>query len=307
MTHAVVIPLFNKVDYIIETLESLVMQTKWPDELIIVDDASTDGSLEVATDYLEGQQVFSANCRIEIIKLKQNRGPGNARNIGFAQTDSELISFLDADDLYHPYLLSVASWKFRTERLDMMVLSIEYMQSGEIFPDLNALKKFLYPLSDSLYGVKDPLRAVTSPHFFMGRGSNVIVKREWLQSTRYVVNSTLNEGIDFWYRVLKHIIKHTNANIGLLAGNYLAVREVKGSLSRKTYPSYKEIELPPVISRYKDSKDINDRLLMGMIGRRWYVHSIVNLNSVRQKLYFIFHYGYLLPQLIGYSIISILF
>jgi glycosyltransferase involved in cell wall biosynthesis len=307
MTHSVVIPLFNKADYIIETLESLVVQTKRPDELIIVDDASTDESLAIAKEYLRWQPLFCEYCNVEFIELTENGGPGNARNIGLEKAKGELISFLDADDLYHPYLLSIANWKFGAEKLDLMILNIEFMPGREIYPDMNALKKYLYPVSEDLYGIKDPLRAVTSRHFLMGVGSNVIVKRNWLQSTRYLVNSSLNEGIDFWYRVLKNILAQTEANIGLLTGNYLRVREVQGSLSRKIYPNYKEIELPPVISRYKNSKNINDKLLMGMIGRRWYAHSFVSLHSVKQKLFFVAHYSYLLPQLIGYSIIRILF
>ncbi|TWI95952.1 glycosyltransferase involved in cell wall biosynthesis [Mucilaginibacter frigoritolerans] len=306
MTHSIVIPLFNKADYIIETLESLVMQTKRPDELIIVDDASTDDSLTIAKEYLQKQPLFCEHCRVEFIELAENGGPGNARNIGLERAKGELISFLDADDLYHPYLLSIANWKFGAEKLDFMILNIEFMPGREVYPDIDALKKYLTPISEDLYEVKDPLRAVTSPHFVMGVGSNVVVKRKWLQSIRYVVNSTLHEGIDFWYRVLKHILAQTQANIGLLTGNYLRVREVKGSLSRKIYPNYKEIELPPVFSRYKNSKDINDRLLVGMIGRRWYAHSFASLCSVKQKLFFALHYSYLLPQLIVYSIIRIM-
>jgi glycosyltransferase involved in cell wall biosynthesis len=307
MTHSVVIPLYNKADYIIDTLESLVMQTKRPDELIIVDDASTDNSLAIAKEYLRWQPLFCEYCRVEFIELTENGGPGNARNIGLEKAQGDLISFLDADDLYHPYLLSIANWKFGSEKLDFMILNIEFLPDNDVYPDMNALKKYLYPISENLYGIKDPLRAVTSSHFLMGVGSNVIVKHKWLQSTRYVINSTLNEGLDFWYRVLKHILEETQGNIGMLTGSYLKVREIEGSLSRKTYPNYKEIELPPVISRYKNSKDINDRLLMGMIGRRWYAHSFVSLRSIKQKLFFVAHYSYLLPQLIGYSIIRILF
>lgn len=307
MTHSVVIPLFNKAAYVVETLESLVMQIKQPDELIIVDDASTDGSLDIVKAYLLKQTAFCENCRVEIVELPENKGPGNARNIGMSKTTGELISFLDADDLYHPYLLSIANWKFGAEKLDFMILNMEFMPGHEVYPDMDALKKYLAPISEDLYEVKDPLRAATSPHFIMGVGSNVIVRSKWLKSTRYVVNASLNEGIDFWYRVLKHIMTETKGNIALLTGSYLKVREVSGSLSRKIYPNYKEIELPPVISRYKHSKDINDRLLMGMVGRRWYVHSINSLRSVRQKIFFIFRYSYLLPQLISYSIIRFIF
>jgi len=141
----------------------------------------------------------------------------------------------------------------------------------------------------------------------MGMGSNVIVKSKWLKSTQYAEDLSLNEGIDFWYRVLKYIPTGTPGNVALLTGGYLKVRQVSSNLSQKIYPSYKEITLPRVIERYKHSKDINDRLLMGMVGRRWYVHSINSLRSLKQKMFFIFHYSYLLPQFVGYAIIRLIF
>jgi glycosyltransferase involved in cell wall biosynthesis len=307
MTHSVIVPLFNKTLSVVETLESLVMQIKQPDELIIIDDASTDDGLAIAKAYLQQQTAFCENCRVVIIELTENKGAGNARNIGMACATGELISFLDADDLYHPYLLSIANWKFGAEKLDLMILNMECMSRGETYPDMDALRKYLYFISEDLYGIKDPLRAVISPHFTLGVGSNVIVKSKWLKLTRYIENASFNEGIDFWYSVLKGIPTEKQGNVTLLTGNYLKVREVKGSLSGKIYPSYKEIELPPVISRYKHSKDINDRLLIGIVGRRWYVQSINSLRPVKQKLFFIFHYSYLLPQFVGYAIMRMIF
>ena len=302
MTHSVIIPLFNKADYIVSTLESLLMQSKQPDELIIVDDASSDGSLGVAADFLQKNAALFKNCRIEIIQLTKNMGPGNARNMGLAKASCELISFLDADDLYHPHLLQRVSEVFEGEGLDFLVLSMEFLPGGEVYPDLKALERFLSLKSENLYLIKTPLRAVTSPHFIMGVGSNVVTRRRWI-ATQYATSSFLNEGIDFWYRVLKHILTQNTGRIALLTGNYLKVREVAGSLSRRTYSHFKEIEIPPVILRYENSKDINDRLLTGMVGERWYVYSLQSLLSAKQKLLFILHYSYLLPKYVNYLFI----
>jgi glycosyltransferase involved in cell wall biosynthesis len=300
MTHSVVIPLFNKAEYITETLHSLMMQTKLPDELIIVDDASTDGSLLIAKDYLHQHTGSFRHCSIRVIELTENGGPGNARNIGVSHASGELISFLDADDLYHPHLLSVANHIFSTEELDLLVLGMKFIPGGESYPDTVALARYLQPVKENLYLLKEPLKTVTSPHFILGVGSNVITKSKWIRPVQYHVQSSLNEGIDFWYRVLKNI--HTG-KIGLLTGDLLSVREVKGSLSRKSYTHFREIVLPPVISRYKKSKDINDRLLMGMIGKRWYMHSLFSLQSARQRALFVLYHFLLLPQYVGYIIL----
>jgi len=303
MTHSVVIPLFNKAEYITETLHSLMMQTKQPDELIVVDDASTDGSLLIAKDYLHQHAGSFGHCRIEVIELAENGGPGHARNIGMAHASGELISFLDADDLYHPHLLSVADSIFSTEELDLLILGLKFIPGGESYPDTDELARYLQPLKNNLYLLKDPLKAVTSPHFILGVGSNVITKSKWIRPVQYHVQSSLNEGIDFWYRVLKNIHAQITGKIGLLTGDLLSVREVKGSLSRKSYTHFREIALPPVIERYKKSKDINDRLLMGMIGKRWYMHSISSLQSARQRALFVLYHFSLLPQYVGYIIL----
>ena len=293
MTHSVVIPLYNKADYVAETLESLVSQTKLPDELIIVDDASSDNSLTIAKCFLENNAARFESCKISVIELKENKGPGNARNTGLRHATEELISFLDADDLYHPNLLAVASDLFEQQKIEFLVLNIEFLPGREVYPKLDGLKKYLQAAGGGLYKILTPLKAVSSPHFIMGVGSNVIVKRKWIGNTEYATQSLLNEGIDFWYRVLKSI--PGNGNIGLLTGEYLKVREVPGSLSRKTYLHFKEIEIPPVIPRYISSKDINDRLLMAMIGKRWYMYALQTLPSNRQKILFVLHYTYLMP------------
>ena len=301
-THSIVIPLYNKVHNITATLESLMLQKKQPDELIIVDDVSTDNSLNTVKQYLAKNSSHFKNVRIEIVELPQNGGPGNARNVGLERSTCELISFLDADDLYHPDLLLAASQKFESGGYDFMVLDMEFLPDGDIFPRLSGLKPYLKPVTENFYEIKNPLKAVSSPHFILGVGSNVIVKRKYLQSVKYHSHAKLNEGIDFWYRVLKQIFTEKTGNVCLLSGNYLKVCEVKGSLSRQTYKHFREIPLPPVVIRYRRSKDIHDRMLVGMIGRRWYWYSLINLGSMRQRFLFIVHYSYLLPEFVGYEL-----
>lgn len=304
MTHAIIIPLFNKAAYITQTLNSLIRQSKLPDELVIVDDLSTDDSLSIVNDYLRNHILAFGNCRIQVIELTENKGPGNARNIGFAATNCELVSFLDADDEYHPRLLEVAAHAFEVHQLDFMVLNIAFMPGNNIYPDLEPLKKYLQPLDVDLFLIKDPLMAVSAPHFIMGVGSNVITRSKWIAANRYEAEVQLNEGIDFWYRVLKSILKEVPGKIVLQTGAYLYVNEVPGSLSRKKYSHFKQIELPPIISRYINSKDKYDRLLMGMIGERWYKHALQNLSSNSQKIKFLWHYRSYLTKYIGYLLIK---
>lgn len=86
---SVIIPLYNKEDSITETIQSVLNQTFKEFELVIVNDGSTDGSLEKV-------KAFS-DPRIKIVD-KPNGGVSSARNTGIENALGEWVSFIDADD-----------------------------------------------------------------------------------------------------------------------------------------------------------------------------------------------------------------
>ena len=302
MRFSIVIPLYNKALYITETLSSIVQQTKLPFELIIVDDSSTDGSLEIAKIFLENVPKFFKVVKVKIIELDKNYGPGYARNIGFSATSGDAVSFLDADDLYIPELIKRVDQLFTNHHIDFLTVGIKLFPSETVLPKLKNINQYIEPITSDAFLLKPPLKVITSPDFVMGTGSNVFVKREYMQTTRYEENVLFNEGNDYWYRVLKIVLNVKSSRIGLLMGNYIEVREVQGSLSRKKYTSWKQIEVPPIYKRYKYSHDIYDILLVGVICNRWIKHSIKNLNSIKQKIIFLFKYREILINQLYYTI-----
>lgn len=289
MNFSIVIPLYNKALYVKETLQSLVDQKKLPYELIIVDDKSTDESLNEVMDFLANTPPRFNQVRVEIIELEENRGVGYARNIGFLKTTGDAVGFLDADDVYAPELIYTTDMLMSCHEIDFLVFGIRLFPSNTIYPDVNKLENQLTHITSQAYRMKDPLKTITSPHFYMGVGSNVIAKREWMVSIKYV-ERVFYQGIDYWYRVLKVVLDNRSNRIGLLMGEFLNVREVQGSASRKKYNSWDEIDFPPVLSRYQKSQDLYDKLLMGVVGRRWLEHAIKNLNSIKEKIIFLYKY-----------------
>ena len=95
---SVVIPLYNKKRTISRAIESVLAQTKLPDEVIVIDDGSSDGSGEV----VEGIR----NHRLKLVK-QENRGVSAARNRGVALSKGNFIAFLDADDVWKPIFLEI--------------------------------------------------------------------------------------------------------------------------------------------------------------------------------------------------------
>ncbi|MFT3738852.1 MAG: glycosyltransferase [Breznakibacter sp.] len=87
---SVIIPTFNRKHLIDSTINNLLNQSIQPYEIIVVDDHSTDGTIE----YLEA----TFGNTISVI-VNTGKGPGSARNTGFKHSSGEFIQFFDSDDL----------------------------------------------------------------------------------------------------------------------------------------------------------------------------------------------------------------
>lgn len=88
---SIIVPLYNKEQYVSEALESLVNQTLKEIEIICVDDGSTDRSGKIVEEYAK------KDTRIKVIH-KKNEGLVNARKTGISYADAKYIGFVDADD-----------------------------------------------------------------------------------------------------------------------------------------------------------------------------------------------------------------
>ena len=90
---SVIIPLFNKEQFIKKTLLSVLNQTFSDFEILLINDGSTDGSIDIVTSFDDE--------RITLYTTK-NKGVSHARNYGISKANTDLIALLDADDLWEP-------------------------------------------------------------------------------------------------------------------------------------------------------------------------------------------------------------
>lgn len=101
-----IIPAYNAADFLGETIESALSQLHQQQEVIVVDDGSTDATCEIAESF---------GNRVKLIRQK-NGGPAAARNRGAREARGEWLAFLDADDLWMPDKLSVQLDRARKTR-----------------------------------------------------------------------------------------------------------------------------------------------------------------------------------------------
>ncbi|QDS88347.1 Hyaluronan synthase [Rosistilla ulvae] len=101
-TISVVIPCYNGASYLDETLRSALAQTHRPLEILLVDDGSTDNSVEIAESFAPHVTVYR----------QPNSGESVARNRGIELAKGDFVAFLDADDLWEPNKLEAQISQF---------------------------------------------------------------------------------------------------------------------------------------------------------------------------------------------------
>lgn len=112
---SVIIPCYRCRDTVARALDSALSQTFPPEEILLIDDASGDGSLA----FLRGLEERH-RPRVRVIALNENGGPGLARNAGWEAATQPWIAFLDADDAWHPRKLEI-QWAWLAAHQDAVL------------------------------------------------------------------------------------------------------------------------------------------------------------------------------------------
>lgn len=156
MKISVIVPVYNQQPYIAAAIDSLIAQTYQNIEIILIDDGSSDNSIDVLRHYEE------KDARIVVIS-KENEGVSATRNYGLRIAKGDIIAFLDADDLVHPDRFSVTAQIFSNyPDCDVMFHDIVKTDingtpfTGSYLSDVEfttVAKEYLKPLTDSNYQV----------------------------------------------------------------------------------------------------------------------------------------------------------
>lgn len=125
-TISFIIPAYNAEKFIGEAIESALNQTRPAKEIIVVDDASTDRTVEIARGFGE---------RVKVLVNEKNSGPGHSRNAGVAASAGDYLAFLDADDiLLNQHLEIMGGLLDRWPEAGMAISCIKRFGFGEACP-----------------------------------------------------------------------------------------------------------------------------------------------------------------------------
>ena len=194
MKISVVIPAYNAEIFILNALNSVEKQTLCPHEIFVINDGSIDNTQAIVSNYAAHHQKLSI-----VLIDQENKGIGAARNRGIHQASGDIISFLDADDVWYPKKLERIHLIYE-EQPDIDVI---YHAAMEIMPNETRKKTKHLPL---------PIHAYT---FLLLYGNQLItsatsvkkrsIKEAGYFSTDMQYNSA--EDYDLWLKLARNSAK----------------------------------------------------------------------------------------------------
>lgn len=123
---SIIIPVYNTEKYLSRCLDSLLKQTLHDLEIIIINDQTTDNSMQIATEFAK------KDSRIRILENSQNMGPMWSRREGYSRAKGEYIVFCDSDDYFPIDALKILYETAQTNGSDLVIGAYTYLSiSGE--------------------------------------------------------------------------------------------------------------------------------------------------------------------------------
>ena len=128
---SVIIPAYNAEKTIWRALKSIENQTLLPNEVIVVDDCSSDRTNEIIREYMKESRLV---IRHEI--QSTNSGAASARNAGWNIASEKYVAFLDADDMWHPKKLEIQSSAMENSDDCSMSCHYRHVTDSEVWSDV---------------------------------------------------------------------------------------------------------------------------------------------------------------------------
>ena len=172
MKLSVIVPAFNAENTLRECLDSILNQTRPVDELIVINDGSTDATESILQEYADR---YPETVRFRTV---ENGGQGRARNIGFDLSSGDYVGYVDSDDWIDPQMYEKLLIIAKEERSDLVIC-----EAMAHFPDGRTEKENIYR----------PDRMIAAAGF----PNNKLFQRELISGIRYPEEKLWYEDAEF--------------------------------------------------------------------------------------------------------------
>lgn len=210
---SIVVPVFNAERYVRESLTSILSQTYSPLQVIVMDDASTDGSGEIAAD------IARSDDRVQVYRQTKNAGQFATVNAGLELARGRFVAVYHADDVYHPEIVAreVAFLREHPSASAVFTLAVLIDEAGREFgrmrplpPEIEAADLLPYQL------VLNALLRHTCT--FLASPSALARREVYAALGGHALEYGIRSDLDMWLRIARH------GPVGLLRDHLLKYR-----------------------------------------------------------------------------------
>ncbi len=181
---SVIVPVYNAATYLIECIGSILNQSFKDIELILVNDGSSDNSLDICRSY--------EDKRVRVID-KKNGGVSSARNSGIDSAQGEYLMFVDSDDTLPLDAIQILHNRIITDRADMAIGSFMFQYSHKYQPHSSRMREGIYDFKTLL---PDFIDDGTLSGFLVGSVCGAIYKSDIIKQNSLHFNVSIKNNED---------------------------------------------------------------------------------------------------------------
>ena len=250
---SVIIPVYNSEAYLEEAIESVLKQNLNYVEIILIDDGSTDKSLDICYSY------SNKHDNINVISQK-NLGPGAARNKGIEVAKGEYVTFLDSDDLIHKNIFKKVYSILKETQSDIFIGNILCFDDVRQW-HLPYMKKVFLNCRKMKVGNADEMSEIN----YTPSVCNKWFKLSMLKKNNILFNENIKVGEDLLFTQKSYISAKKIVTKDIDIYNYRIIK--KESLVKKSDIKFFEnlLEVEKELIRLYDNKHLNNTIILRQI------------------------------------------
>lgn len=189
---SLIIPVYNVESYLRQCLDSVINQSFKDIEIILVNDCSSDNSLQIIKEYQQKDE------RIIVIDLQENKGQANARNEGLKIAKGNYIAFIDSDDWVTTDYIETLYKTIKENNADLAIANISTYNN--ITGETKHIK-FSQIIYNNLLNTKN-IKAIILKQRMIWSSCSKIYKKDFIVSNNIFFKQTLMEDILFNYEII---------------------------------------------------------------------------------------------------------